>query len=464
MMVSTRSALLLGVMACFSALPHAGGAEENRAAQVSFSRDIAPILARKCLACHGPEKPKGNYRLDTFSRLLQPGHSKEPPIVPGSPDQSPFLQLLLAEDEHDRMPQKDDPLPPEEIRLIRVWIEQGAHYDGTDLSSPLAKLISPQAHPHPPERYPRPVPIRAVAFHPNGDQLAVGGYHEITIWNPENGTLLRRITGITERAYALAYSPDGEWLAMAGGIPGKSGEVALVKTSDESLKRPIAQSPDIFLSVVFSPDGTRLACAGADNAISVFDTLSGERQLLIQQHADWVNAIALSPDGALLASASRDRSARVYDSRTGELIATYQGHNGPVLAVAFSSDGKLVCTAGRDGKIHLWNALEGNKSGELAGAAGEVFQLRLAGDDLFSVSADKRLRHHGVKEKKLLRNFEPHGDWVYAVAIHPEKKRAASGSHDGEIRVWTWEGTAVSRFLAAPGFSLEAEGTLAPSP
>src|SRR5215216_3093595 len=97
-----------------------------RAAEtVAFCKDIAPTLVAKCLACHNSEKAKGGYRLHTFEALLKPGTSKEAPIVPGKPDASLLYKLITAKDEDDRMPQKDDPLPPELITTIKHWIEQG---------------------------------------------------------------------------------------------------------------------------------------------------------------------------------------------------------------------------------------------------------------------------------------------------------------------------------------------------
>src|SRR4051812_9931781 len=75
---------------------------------ISFTNDIAPILVQKCLTCHGPEKSKGSYRLDTFETLLKAGSSKEPSITAGKPETSKIFQLITATDEDDRMPQKNE--------------------------------------------------------------------------------------------------------------------------------------------------------------------------------------------------------------------------------------------------------------------------------------------------------------------------------------------------------------------
>src|SRR5947207_4126048 len=92
------------------------GALTGAAAQpLSFTNEIAPIFVQKCLTCHGSEKNKGGYRLDTFEFLVKPGSSKEASITPGKPEASALYQRITTTDEEDRMPQKNEPLPPAEI-------------------------------------------------------------------------------------------------------------------------------------------------------------------------------------------------------------------------------------------------------------------------------------------------------------------------------------------------------------
>lgn len=163
-------------------------------APVSFTRDVAPILLKQCQSCHGPEKSKGKYRVDSFRRLMQPGKGKSAAITPGDPGHSELYQRISISDEDDRMPQKADALPPAQARMIRAWIAQGATFDGPDPAAPLASVAaSDDDNVEPPAIYPRPVPITAIAFSPDGKELAAGGYHEITLWDPADGKLVGRI-------------------------------------------------------------------------------------------------------------------------------------------------------------------------------------------------------------------------------------------------------------------------------
>src|SRR2546428_2827072 len=203
---------------------------------VSFSKDLAPILAKKCVACHGPEKSKGHFRLDSFDWLMKAGESKSAPVVPSQPEKSELVRRLSAKDEDDRMPQKDDPLPAEHIALIERWIKDGAKFDGADPKAPLVRLIPKAPHPAPPAVYRHPVPVTALAFNPDGNELAVGGYHELTIWKPSDGKLLRRIRNVAQRTHSVDYGPVGALLAAGGGSPGQLGEVAFFNPTN---RRPL---------------------------------------------------------------------------------------------------------------------------------------------------------------------------------------------------------------------------------
>ena len=417
----------------------------------TFSRDVAPILLKKCLACHGPDKQKVNYRLDSIDALMKPGASKTAPIVAGKPAESHLFQLITTKDPDDRMPQKDDALPAAQIAVIERWIKSGAKFDGADRGAPLASLIPRAPHPSPPAAYRQPVPVLALDFSRDGQELAASGYHEITIWNPADGKLLRRIMNIAQRTQSLAYSPDGALLAAASGDPGQSGEVTLIDPKKGAVEKTLVTLPDLALDVKFSADGARLAAACADNSIRIFSVATGKEERRIDQHADWVMAVAWSPDGTHLASASRDRSARVFNSKTGELEQTYFGHAAPVFTVAFSSDGKSVITGGRDKKIHLWDVKDAKKKSEIAGFEEDVLRLLAAGEQVFSCSADKSVRQHSEKAEAV-RSYAGHTDWVYSLSLHAASKRLAAGGYAGEVRIWSTEdGRLLNSFFAAPG-------------
>ncbi len=112
-----------------------------------YDQDIAPLLEQHCVKCHGSEKQKSKYRLDSFEALMTPGSSDEDPIVPHYPMQSPLMEYLLMpkSDEYAMPPEDEDPLSPEAILKIAHWIYQGAPSAAAQRASlPLEELLTPE--------------------------------------------------------------------------------------------------------------------------------------------------------------------------------------------------------------------------------------------------------------------------------------------------------------------------------
>ena len=100
---------------------------------VDFAKDVQPIFAKSCLSCHGPEKQKSGYRLDSAAAALKGGDNHSPAIKPGDSAGSPLIHLVAGLVPDSRMPAKGDPLTAEQIGILRAWIDQGAVWPGNGL-------------------------------------------------------------------------------------------------------------------------------------------------------------------------------------------------------------------------------------------------------------------------------------------------------------------------------------------
>ncbi|MBK9166806.1 MAG: PSD1 domain-containing protein [Bryobacterales bacterium] len=90
-----------------------------------FVRDVQPLLASSCYGCHGAKAQMGGLRLDAKALAFAGGVAGKS-IVPGDPDASPLYQRIAGTSDQARMPMGAKPLAPEQIALVRRWIEQGA--------------------------------------------------------------------------------------------------------------------------------------------------------------------------------------------------------------------------------------------------------------------------------------------------------------------------------------------------
>jgi hypothetical protein len=98
---------------------------------LTYDKDIKPILEKSCIKCHSGEKPKGKFRLDTRESMLKGGESDEKPIVVGDSAKSPVIHYTTDLVEDMEMPPTDKrdkypKLTPEQVGLLRAWIDQGA--------------------------------------------------------------------------------------------------------------------------------------------------------------------------------------------------------------------------------------------------------------------------------------------------------------------------------------------------
>ncbi|MGH7975920.1 MAG: c-type cytochrome domain-containing protein [Limisphaerales bacterium] len=113
--------------------------------KILFDRDVRPIFEQSCFRCHGPEKPKSDFRLDLRAEALQGGDDNTNDIVPGHSGQSCLIRYVSGADEDIQMPPPDrgHPLTPAQVATLRDWIDQGANW-GTNSTPSLAFSIEPE--------------------------------------------------------------------------------------------------------------------------------------------------------------------------------------------------------------------------------------------------------------------------------------------------------------------------------
>lgn len=453
---------------------------------VSFINDIAPIIKEHCLACHEPKKKSGKYDLSTFESVMLGGTNGEM-VIPGKPDESEFYTLMI-ETEGRRMPpeNKGEPVTRAKAALVRRWIQEGAKIDaGLNPKADIVKELRLRWKPPvPPTVYKFPTVINAVAFTPNGQELVVGGQHELTVWSATDGKLVKRLRTRAERAYGLAFLPGGA-LAVAGGQPGQEGSVRIYDLSAKPMttengvaildgvsdpKVLLAQlldTNDSVLCLTLSPDGKKLAAGGCDRTVRVWDVSGGPAQAKLEQtienHADWVLGVCISTDGKYLLTAARDKTAKVWELTSKESLMTFPSHQNIVYDVAVSPDGKTGFSVGADKLIRSWNpGGNGAQIKAVGGHGDEVFKIAISanGSTLATASADKTVRLWDSSKLANTKTLSGLTDYVFALAFSPDGKRVAAGSYSGEVRIWTVaDGKEQAAFNASPGFSAPVSTT-----
>jgi WD40 repeat protein len=283
--------------------------------------------------------------------------------------------------------------------------------------------------------------VEAVAFSPDGKQVATAGGPEIKVWDRQTGDLERTLTSRFVQVRSVVFSPDGK--TVASGALNASVELWDLKTGD--CRFSLEGFADRAAAVAFSPDGKWVASGGRDRAVKVWDAESGQLLRSMVGHTAPVRAVAFSPDGRLLASAGEDGKARLWDPRTGASLRTLDGHTDAVHSIAFSPDGKRVATGSKDRTVRLWNPETGESIKTLPGHRQAVNSVAFSpdgkslasGDGAFEAPAEIRL--WDAQTGAPLRTITGDLALVSQVVFSPDGLSLAGGIADpfgGEARLW----------------------------
>lgn len=112
---------------------------------VDFEKEVYPMFKDNCFSCHGPEKQKGRYRMDTKEGAFKVSDYYGPAVVPGKSLESSIILMVCGLIDEMQMPPPSDkpgesePLSPEQVGILRAWIDQGAKWpDG-----PIKEYVKP---------------------------------------------------------------------------------------------------------------------------------------------------------------------------------------------------------------------------------------------------------------------------------------------------------------------------------
>jgi WD40 repeat protein len=204
--------------------------------------------------------------------------------------------------------------------------------------------------------------VRAVAFSPDDQLLATGGYDRIlTLWRVRDGSAAREPFDIGARIWDLAFSPDGTRLAVAH--DGAASVLTVAKLEIEHVLR----HGGFVESVRFRPDGKQLVTASEDSTAALWDAETGVRQAELRGHSNIVFTATYDPSGQFVVTGGDDRIASLWDATTGDLIQQYRGHSIAVSVTQFAPDGKRLLTVGYDRRVGIWEfALDHRSRAEMA--------------------------------------------------------------------------------------------------
>ncbi len=432
----------------------------DRKEPVDYGKDIAPIFKNKCLVCHSGKETGGKLDLSTHAKLIA-GGKKGNPIVAGKSAES-ILYNYCARIAKPIMPPKgEEPLNPNELALLKLWIDQGAKppADSTTVGSgkPEVVLTLPPSVVKPirgvainadksliassrgnqihlykadgsyvkalvnpdlktADGKPAPVAhvslVESLTFSPDGKTLVSGSFKEVVFWDVEKGTIKQKLKDFADRVVALNFSGDGKYLATGGGAATEDGELKVWNAETFKLQVEIKPShSDTVFGVCFSPDNTKLASCGADKFVKVFEIPSGKFLKSFEGHTNHVMDVGWKSDGKTLASAGADNNVKVWDYEKGEQARTIRAHQNQATRLVFVGKTSTFLTASGDKNVTMFNADNGQN----------------------------------------VRNFTGGTDFMYAVAASTDGKLVITGGEEGVVRIYNGDNGTLVKAAYPPG-------------
>ncbi|MEO6788706.1 MAG: hypothetical protein ABI318_21500, partial [Chthoniobacteraceae bacterium] len=270
---------------------------------------------------------------------------------------------------------------------------------------------------------------------PGGELISTASDGVSLAWNLAPAWKLDRTIGsggagspFADRVNALAFSPDGRFLAIGGGEPSRGGDIKILDLQSGSTAAPSAPSASAQAALL------PVAQSAPSTAAQSAPVFSREFPNI---HSDAVLALEFSPDGKFLASGAADKIARVIDLASGKVVKSFEGHTHHILGLAWSPDGRTLVTAGADGMVKVWDFTTGDRKKNIEGYDKEVTSVHFAGasEQLITSSGDNKVRLVALDGKEV-RAFPDVADFMESAAVSADGKTVVAGGQDGVLRVW----------------------------
>lgn len=419
-------------------------AEVKRDKPVEYA-EVAKILRQNCLACHSGSKAEGSLVLESPQTMLKGGDSG-PAVIAKKSDAS-LLFKFAGHVENPVMPPADNKVnaknfTPDELGLLKLWIDQGATGSALAALAPLTWQPLPAGV----------APIYAAAITAEGQLAAAGRGNEIVLMETAGGREVGRLIdpalaalaggrgGIAHQdlVQALAFNPAGDLLASGG-----FREIKLWRRTAPQKLSDLPAAAELVKTVAVSPDGKWCAMPAPEGKVLLVELATHQLKQTLAAHTGPVTGLQFSPDSAKLYTAGMDKQLRAWNvadgTEAGKLETT-----APIHGLAVINEGRELATAEADNVIRLWAVPVLPPPGEAPKPVGEIkgmnapasaFAGQPAGKFLIAAEPSGQVRILSLEAKNQKAEYN-HGGPVTAVAVSADGKWAASSGENKFVRIW----------------------------
>ena len=431
-------------------------ADVKRDKPVDFAGEIYPLLKQNCLACHHAKESEGGLNLESHESMLKGGDTG--PAVVAKDVAASLLLTRAAGSEEPLMPPEDNtvgakPLTPEQLGLLKLWIEQGAVGGEAKTEQSIAWQPIPESV----------RTIYALAVSPDSQTLACGRGNRVAIHDLKTGQQVGQLVDASlestsgknaadvDMIQSIAFSPDGRRIATGGFRSVRLWHRKPLAASDEST--PLATAAGLIAT---NPDNTQTALVNAIGDIEIWDLVGNKRLHTLAGHAEPITGLDWASGADRLVSCDTAGNLFIWQPSTGNVIAQMESSTS-LNHMVVSHDGNSIAAIDVDNKVRCWRWTDKLQTAELEAAKpiADATALRFISKPapmLIISSETAGVMLVGLGDGKLVREIDHVGP-VDALAVSPDGGQLATGGRDGKTRLWKTESGEPIRTLEGDGDS-----------
>jgi eukaryotic-like serine/threonine-protein kinase len=318
---------------------------------------------------------------------------------------------------------------------------------------------------------------RHLTFSPDGSKLAVyvaclrdgEPQFEVQVWELTGPSILAKFPAASIHLHrgASAFSPDGRQLVFGG----MDGVLHCHDLTTTNRVFSVTAHEGGISALAWSPDGRWIASGAgySDTTIRLLDARDGSETAQLEGHAGWISWLVFAPGGDVLVSGSADQTARLWDVETRQVKTVFRGHTDEVHTVAISRDGETIASGSKSGMVHLYGTQTKPRPPTYLSrrvGAQDVFQTRdvfhFSGDGtrVLALDLDRTLAIFDSQTLEIQERLPELGTNLVTAFFAPGDRSVLGSSLDPELRAWRfdlvqrrivreWTGEAVHRVIPA---------------
>lgn len=312
--------------------------------------------------------------------------------------------------------------------------------------APAADWTAQVIHLEPKAGHEHPAVITALAIHPAGRYVALGGDdHLVRIWDLREHKIDRILEGHADWVRTLSYSPPGDMLVSSG----NDHHVVVWNTTTGEKLREYSQLTHVVTSVVFSHHAKLVAVVGFGDKLRIIDGTTGDRLREYICPCSDMRAVAFSPDDEIIVGGGRNGKIRLWNSANGNVLIDFTAHTQRIRDLAISSDGTYLATCGEDRKVVI-STTTGEQVFELPRQTAKVMTLVFCGPNQLATGGSDNLVHiWDLNTRQEIESLKGHTGTIAVLAYHNDV--LLSSGYDTTVRVWNRQKVALGEPAESSG-------------